>query len=94
MAAELNHMTSKGVNVSGNDPELDKNFFTMIAELDPTKRLALWQTIQQQAFALHSVVGLARVYDQYAVSDKVGEWTGLDYLNGGFTLGLTGVQRR
>jgi ABC-type transport system substrate-binding protein len=94
MAAELNHMTSKGVNVSGNDPELDKNFFTMIAELDPTKRLALWKTIQQQAFALHSVVGLARVYDQYAVSDKVGEWTGLDYLNGGFTLGLTGVQRR
>ncbi len=94
MAAELNHMTSKGVNSGGNDPELDKNFFAMIAELDPAQRLALWKTVQQQAFALHSVVGMARVYDQYAVSDKVGEWTGLDYLNNGFTLGLTGVQHR
>jgi len=94
MASELNHVTSKGVNNSGNDPEVDKNFFAMIGELDPNKRLALWKTVQQQAFALHSVVGLARVYDQYAVSDKVGPWTGLDYLNGGFSLGLTGVQRR
>ena len=66
----------------------------MIAELDEAKRLALWKTVQRQGFDLHSVVGLARVYDQYAVSDKVGEWTGLDYLNGGYTLGLTGVQRR
>jgi peptide/nickel transport system substrate-binding protein len=94
MAAQLNHVTSKGVNQSGNDPELDKNFFAMIAELDENKRLELWKTVQQQAFALHTVVGLARVYDQYAVSDKVGQWTGLDYLNGGFTLGLTGIQRR
>ena len=66
----------------------------MIGELNEEKRLALWQTVQQQAFSLHTVVGLARVYDQYAVSDKVGQWTGLDYLNGGFTLGLTGIQRR
>ena len=87
-------MTSQGVNKSGNDPQLDKSFFAMIAELDPNKRLALWKNVQQQAFALHSVLGIARVYDQYAVSDKVGEWTGLDYLNGGFTLGLTGIQRR
>jgi peptide/nickel transport system substrate-binding protein len=94
MAAEQNHMTSNGVNVGGNDPELDKNFLTMISELDPARRLALWQTIQQEAFALHSVVGLARVFDQYAVSDKVGDWTGLDYLSGGLTLGLTGVQHR
>jgi hypothetical protein len=43
------------------------------------------------------VLGIARVYDQYAVSQKVGDWTGLDYQSGGnsaFMLGLTGVQRR
>jgi len=37
---------------------------------------------------VHSVIGVARVYDQYAVSDKVGEWTGPDYLMNGFVLGL------
>ncbi len=55
-------MTSKGVNVSGNDPQLDKDFAAMIAELDASKRLALWHTVQQEAFALHSVLGVARVY--------------------------------
>ena len=93
--AMQNHMTSKGVNISGNDPQLDKDFFAMIAELDANKRLALWHTVQQEAFALHSVLGIARVYDQYAVSSKVGEWTGIDYQSGGnsaFILGLTGVQ--
>ncbi len=79
--AQQNHMTSKGVNVSGNDPQLDKDFFAMTSELDATKRLALWHTVQQEAFALHSVLGVCRVFDQYAVSDKVGDWNGLDYLN-------------
>jgi hypothetical protein len=89
-------MTSKGVNISGNDPQLDKDFFSMVAELDPNKRLALWHTVQQEAFALHSVLGVCRVYDQYAVSDKVGEWTGLDYLNtsSASVLALTGIQHR
>ena len=69
----------------------------MTAELDPNKRLAMWRSVQQQAFALHSVLGIARIYDQYAVSNRVGEWTGLDYQSGGnsaFILGLTGVQHR
>jgi peptide/nickel transport system substrate-binding protein len=79
--AQQNHMTSKGVNVSGNDPQLDKDFFAMTAELDAEQRLALWHTVQQEAFALHSVLGICRVFDQYAVSDKVGDWNGLDYLN-------------
>ena len=74
--AQQNHMTSKGVNISGNDPQLDKDFFAMMAELDANKRLALWHTVQQEAFALHSVLGIARVYDQYAVSDKVGDGHG------------------
>jgi peptide/nickel transport system substrate-binding protein len=95
--AQQNHMTSKGVNISGNDPQLDKDFFAMVSELDPNKRLTQWHTVQQEAFALHSVLGIARIYDQYAVSDKVGEWTGLDYQSWGstaFILGLTGVQHR
>jgi hypothetical protein len=69
----------------------------MTAELDPSKRLAMWHSVQQQHFALHTVLGLARIYDQYAVSNKVGDWTGIDYQSGGnsaFMLGLTGVQHR
>jgi len=95
--AQQNHMTSRGVNISGNDPQLDKDFFAMVAELDANKRLALWKTVQQEAFALHSVLGIARVFDQYAVSEKVGEWSGLDYQSGGsnaMVLGLTGVKKR
>jgi peptide/nickel transport system substrate-binding protein len=95
--AMQNHMTSKGVNISANDPQLDKDFFAMTAELDANKRLAMWHSVQQQAFALHSVLGIARVYDQYAVSNKVGDWTGIDHQSGGnsaFILGLTGVQHR
>jgi peptide/nickel transport system substrate-binding protein len=95
--AQQNHMTSKGVNISGNDPQLDKDFFAMIAELDPNKRMALWKTVQQEAFALHSVLGIARVFDQFAVGERVGEWAGLDYQSGGsnaMVLGLTGVRRR
>ena len=57
--AEQNHMTSKGVNVSGNDPQLDKDFFAMTPTSIATKRLALWHTVQQEAFALHSVLGVA-----------------------------------
>ena len=41
-----------------------------------------------------SVVGIARIYQQYAVSDKVGEWTGMDYNSNGFELGLSDVQKR
>ncbi len=88
-------MTSKGVNVSANDPQLDKDFFAMIAELDPNTRLAEWHTVQQEAFNLHSVLGVARIFDQYAVSARVGDWTGLDDQSWGasaFILGLTGVQ--
>jgi peptide/nickel transport system substrate-binding protein len=95
--AQQNHMTSKGVNISGNDPQLDKDFFAMVSELDANKRLAQWKTVQQEAFALHSVLGVARVFDQYAVSDKVGDWTGLDYQSwnaSAFVIGLTGVQHR
>jgi hypothetical protein len=85
------------VNISGNDPQLDKDFFAMVSELDPNKRLDLWKKVQQEAFALHAVLGVARVYDQLAVSDKVGAWEGLDYQSGGsnaMVLGLTGVKHR
>jgi peptide/nickel transport system substrate-binding protein len=95
--AMQNHMTSKGVSISANDPQLDRDFAAMTAELDANKRLALWHTVQQEAFALHSVLGIARVYDQYAVSNRVGDWNGIDYQSGGnsaFILGLTGVQHR
>jgi peptide/nickel transport system substrate-binding protein len=95
--AMQNHMTSKGVSISANDPQLDRDFAAMTAELDASRRLALWHTVQQEAFALHSVLGIARVYDQYAVSNRVGDWTGIDYQSGGnsaFILGLTGVQHR
>ena len=96
--AQQNHMTSKGVNSSGNDPQLDKDFFAMVSDLDPNRRLALWHTVQQEAFALHSVLGIGRVFDQFAVSDRVGNWTGLDYQSwngaGAMVLGLSGVQHR
>jgi peptide/nickel transport system substrate-binding protein len=91
---QQNHYTSKGVNQSGNDPQLDKDFLALTGELDVNKRLALWHSVQQEAFALHSVVGVARVFDQYAVSEKVGQWSGPDYLMNGFVLGLSGVQHR
>jgi hypothetical protein len=34
------------------------------------------------------------VFDQYAVSDKVGEWTGMDYAADALIMGLAGIQRR
>ena len=93
---EQNHYTSSGINSSGNDPQLDNDFAAMTAELDASKRLALWKTVQHEAFALHSVLGVAQVFDQYAVSDKVGDWTGLDYLNypSASIMALTGIQHR
>jgi peptide/nickel transport system substrate-binding protein len=94
MPAQQNNMTSKGVNQSANDPELDALFFDMIAELDPKKRLDKWQVVQQKAFDLHTCLGVARVFDQFAVSNKVGEFAGMTHMSNGFILGLTGVQRR
>jgi ABC-type transport system substrate-binding protein len=95
--AQQNHMTSKGVNISGNDPELDSLFFAMVAELDPNKRLEIWKTVQKRAFDLHSVLGVARVYEQYAVSDKIGEWNGRDHqawTAPAYMMGLSGVRPR
>jgi hypothetical protein len=39
-------------------------------------------------------MGLVRIYDQYAVSDKIGDWNGPTYLPNGFLYGLYGVQHR
>jgi peptide/nickel transport system substrate-binding protein len=94
MPAQQNNMTSKGVNQAAQDPDLDKMFLDMIAELDPNKRLDEWHQVQQKAYSLHSIMGIARVFDQYAVSDKVGDWTGQDYLPDALIVGLTGVQHR
>ncbi len=94
MPAQQNNMTSQGVNQAAHDPDLDKMFFDMIAELDPNKRLDDWHQVQQKAFSLHSIEGICRVFDQYAVSDKVGDWTGMDYLANALIMGLTGVQHR
>jgi peptide/nickel transport system substrate-binding protein len=94
MPAQQNNFTSKGVNQSAHDPDLDKMFADMIAELDANKRLEQWHQVQQKAYSLHSILGVARVFDQYAVSDKVGDWTGQDYLANAFIIGLTGVQHR
>ena len=41
MPAQQNNMTSQGVNQAAHDPDLDKMFFDMIAELDPNKRLEI-----------------------------------------------------
>ncbi len=94
IAGQQNNMTSKGINVAANDPQLDSMYLAMLSELDPARRLAAWQSIQQRAFALHSVVGVARTYQQYVVSDKVGDWTGMDFNINGFELGLSDVQKR
>jgi len=94
MPAQQNNMTSKGVNQVAQDPDLDKMFFDMIAELDPNKRLDKWHQVQQKDFSLHSCVGICRVFDQYAVTNKVGDWTGLDYLPISLIMGLSGVQHR
>ncbi|MBV9577773.1 MAG: ABC transporter substrate-binding protein [Chloroflexi bacterium] len=94
MPAQQNNMTSQGVNQAAHDPDLDKMFFDMIAELDASKRLDDWHQVQQKAFSLHSIEGICRVFDQYAVSDKVGDWTGLDYLANSFIMGLSGIQHR
>jgi peptide/nickel transport system substrate-binding protein len=94
MPSQQNTMTSTGVNHGAGDPELDRMFFDTIAELDPEKRLEKWHKVQQKAFSLHSVMGVCRVYDQFAVSNKVGEWNGMTYLSNGLMLGLAGVQHR
>jgi hypothetical protein len=87
-------MTTQGVNHAASDSELDKLFADTISELDTKKRLEKWHTVQQKAFALHSFPGISRVYDQYAVSDKVGEWQGMSHLNNALVMGLAGVQHR
>lgn len=94
MPAQQNNMTSKGVNQAAHDPDLDTMFFAMIAELDQNKRLDDWHQVQQKAYSLHSIFGVARVFDQYAVSDKVGDWTGRTYLNNALIQGLPGIQHR
>jgi F0F1-type ATP synthase membrane subunit c/vacuolar-type H+-ATPase subunit K len=94
MPAQQNNMTSKGVNQVAQDPELDQMFFDMVAELDPSARMAKWHQVQQKDYSLHSCVGVCRVFDQYAVSDKVGEWTGMDYAADALIMGLAGIQRR
>jgi len=94
MPAQQNNMTTQGVNHAASDPDLDKMFLATIAELDPKKRLEMWHTVQQKAFSLHSFPGISRVYDQYAVSDKVGEWKGMTHLNNALVMGLAGVQHR
>jgi peptide/nickel transport system substrate-binding protein len=94
IAGQQNNMTTKGINVASDNAEIDTDYAAMLSELDPAKRLALWQTIQEKAFALHSVVGIARTYQQYAVSDKVGEWAGMDFNVNGYELGLTDIKRR
>jgi peptide/nickel transport system substrate-binding protein len=94
IAGQQNHYTTTGVNLAGNDPQIDQLFADMRSELDPARRLTIWQTLQQKAHALYSVIGTVRVFDQYAVSDQVGDWTGLDYLFNPFELGLAGIQHR
>jgi len=94
MPAQQNNMTTQGVNHAASDPDLDKMFLDTIAELDPNKRLEKWHAVQQKAFALHSFPGISRVYDQYAVSDRVGEWQGMTHLNNALVMGLGGVQHR
>jgi peptide/nickel transport system substrate-binding protein len=94
MPAQQNNMTTQGVNHAASDPELDRMFLETIAELDVKKRLDRWQEVQKKAFALHSFPGIVRVFDQYAVSNRVGEWTGMSHLNNGLVMGLAGVQHR
>jgi peptide/nickel transport system substrate-binding protein len=94
MPAQQNNMTAQGVNHAANDPELDTMFKDTIAELDPKKRLDKWHAVQQKAYALHSFPGVSRVYDQFAVSDKVGEWQGMTHLTNALVMGLAGVQHR
>jgi peptide/nickel transport system substrate-binding protein len=94
MPAQQNNMTTQGVNHAASDPDLDRMFLDTIAELDVKKRLDKWHEVQQKAFALHSFPGVSRVYDQYAVSNKVGEWNGMTHLNNAFVMGLAGVQHK
>jgi peptide/nickel transport system substrate-binding protein len=94
MPAQQNNMTSKGVNQVAQDPQLDQMFFDMVAELNPNKRMEDWHQVQQKDYSLHSCVGVCRVFDQYAVSDKVGEWTGMDYAADALIMGLAGIQHR
>jgi peptide/nickel transport system substrate-binding protein len=94
MPAQQNNMTTQGVNHAASDPELDTMFLDTIAELDAKKRLDKWRAVQQKAFALHSFPGISRVYDQYAVSDKVGEWNGMSHVTNALVMGLAGIQHR
>jgi peptide/nickel transport system substrate-binding protein len=92
MAAFRNGWTTKGVNLCGNDPAFDTLFDQMTSELDDTKRLALWQQVQQAAYNMHTILGVCRISQQYAVSKAVGAWTGMDWIAYGFFTGITGMQ--
>ncbi len=94
MPAQQNNMTIQGVNHAAGDPELERMFLDTIAQLDPNQRLEMWHAVQQKAFSLHSFPGVCRVYDQYAVSNRVGDWSGMTYLNNALVMGLAGVQHR
>jgi len=94
MPAQQNNMTTQGVNHASGDADLEKSFFETIAELNANKRLEMWHAVQQKAYALHSFPGVCRVYDQYAVSNKVGEWNGMTHLTNALVIGLAGVQHR
>jgi peptide/nickel transport system substrate-binding protein len=94
MPAQQNNMTTQGVNHAASDPDLDRMFFDTIAELDPKQRLEKWHAVQQKAYSLHSFPGIARVYDQYAVSNQVGEWNGMSWLNNALVMGMAGIQHR
>jgi tellurite resistance-related uncharacterized protein len=73
--AQQNHMTSKGVNFSGNDQQLDKDFFAMTAELDQSSvpagllkdhstRRGVWARIVVHSGALrYHVDGMDRRFD-------------------------------
>jgi hypothetical protein len=85
-------MTSDGANVCAHDAELDKMFADMMSTVDPEERLKNWHAVQQKDYTLHSAVGLARVFDQYAVNKTVGAWNGPTWLVNGFILGLPWVE--
>ncbi|MBV9577795.1 MAG: ABC transporter substrate-binding protein [Chloroflexi bacterium] len=92
LPAEQNTMTSDGANVCAHDAELDTMFADMMSTVDPAERLKKWQAVQQKDYTLHSAVGIARVFDQYAVSKTVGAWNGPTWLVNGFILGLPWVE--
>jgi len=79
MPVSLNYLESAyktGVNWRlVSDPEWDALYDSVHAEPNETKRIELFRELVKNAHDRYVCLGVSSLFSQYAVSDKIGEWT-------------------